>query len=731
MAFQVYCQAISDVLEERKNTADGGDPSGATYYWFSGEYPRVTHTLNAVLDSWRIVWENSNLKGGKDHAERRPSPSEVLDLIMSEYDTIADSRSFVMLMTAAKRGGLGLAKVHDKRQSGARESYSGGIDAANFCEHVLDVMLSPPSSGPSLAKTTEESRFLQRRLPDSVAFATAIDAWSKSKSSCAADRAMTLFQLQNQLHAQGLVDAQPSTESYNTVLNALTRKVSSVRKRKRTSYGSPDGISSHMQQMQRADNMVQEMMDSPYKNVWPDTVTFRILINGWAIAGDALKAARWLLEAVRLYKPSSSFEGEFEDGICVRPRVKVDATMFSQVISVLAKQYEFEKAEELYRSLLYLYNDTKDPQLEPEFRVLRSMLIVYAKTDRPGDAEALLQKLEKHAASAPSRELRLKLWPKRGHYRDVLLGWVNSSGKDSDKVERAERILRRMIEALVRQKKEFSETRGETNSARSHFRSDNYQTPVADKHAIDIVLKLWSQSGRRDAPERAEALLREVEKYSRDGHLNPIGRSSILRVMKCWSLSGKPEAGHRAEALLKKLKDNPGKADIATRPTRAHYTVAIKAWVRSGHADSMHFAQELFNKAIEDYEKGGNNEARPDNLLYSNLMSGYAKYGDGFGAARVLELMLGDRDEGNPLLRISIEEFNLVLLAWWRSKSQYASDQALAFLRLMREREIKPNVRTYDILIGILKDAEHTPRLEPGPPDLLASFKRERAALKS
>jgi hypothetical protein len=99
-----------------------------------------------------------------------------------------------------------------------------------------------------------ESETNRAVMPDTVAFTTAIRAWAIKTwtAGCGASGGRTVAKCCRWWRI--VIDAQPNTVMYNTVLDALVR--SNVRAG-----------------MERADEILRQMMTSPYQDVYPDTVS--------------------------------------------------------------------------------------------------------------------------------------------------------------------------------------------------------------------------------------------------------------------------------------------------------------------------------------------------------------------------------------------------------------------------------------------------------------------------
>lgn len=613
-AFLLY-ERMAVELEENPDLLETED----MIYWLDGRYPRATHLLNAALDAWRIVWEETGAT----------LPPEQVLLSVERFASatppvLLNDRTYSIIMNAAvKRGDPG---------------------TPIFTERILETMLVNSQINPAV-------------MPDIVAFTTAVRAWAISTRPDAAQRAEGLWLEMLSLHDDRVIDATPNTVLYNTVLSALVR-------------------TRQFSDMERADEILRQMLTSPYQDVYPDTVTFRLVVYGWTELDDPLGVDRAYLlvqEMLRIYETGSA-------------SLELDSTFFSKLISTLARfDSNLDKAESIYQELVALYERTGDACFEPDVYATRAMIIVYAKQGRPEKAEPLLERLEHEALSSGD----LKMMPKRGHYRDVLLAWMRSS--DNDAVDRAERILVRMTDIA---------TRGDEDM-------------VPDNRSINSVLRMWSNTSRRhDAAMRAESLFRTMQNlHNHTKHKSyRMGHPSFLCVMNAWSRSKAAEAPDRAEALLFELQRRYEDGEVDLRPNRFNYSSAITAWARSGRHDTLDSVQDIFDEAVDAYE-AGYDQARPDTALYGAAIYACRQSGDGHRAEHYLQRMLKDFKQGNESAKPTSKVFNMVLLSWVRSKDLNAPERARAIIHLMEEMtrrgeaDVRPDETSARLVAEILSNS--------------------------
>lgn len=613
-AFRIFERMAAEV-EKSPHLLDTED----MIYWLDGRYPRATHLINAALDAWRIVWEETG--------ETLP-PEKVLFSVEQFANATPpvpmNYRTYSIIMNAAvKRGDAG---------------------TPIFTERILETMLVNSEVNPAL-------------LPDTVAFTTAINAWAVSGRPDAAQRAQELWKDMMSLHEDRVIDAAPNTVMYNTVLDALARTAQRAN-------------------MERADEILREMMTSPYQDVYPDTVSFRLVIYGWTELGDPVgvdRAYSLLREMLRIYETGSV-------------SLDVDASFFSKLISTLARfDTDYSKAEVIHQHLLDLYKRTQDSRFAPDVYTARAMIIIYSKKDQPGKAEALLESLESEAESSGD----VKMMPKRGHYRDVLFAWTRSD--DTTAADRAERILVHMIDL-----------------ATSSMNNDL----IPDNRSMNAVLRVWSTSRRIDAAYRAESLLRTMQDlYSKTKYQSyRMGPSSILWVMNAWSRSKVAEAPDRAEALLFEMQRCYEEGEVTLRPDRFHYASVMTAWARSGRYDALDSVQDIFEESVDAFE-AGHTMARPDAALYGAAIYACGQIGNGEQAEHYLQRMIMDFTQGNESVKPTTKIFNMVLLSWLRSGDLKAPERALAIFKEMEDSgrgvgpDVRPDKRSRSLLDEIISNS--------------------------
>jgi pentatricopeptide repeat protein len=348
----------------------------------------------------------------------------------------------------------------------------------------------------------------------------------------------------------------------------------------------------------------------------------------------------YLDDMIRLYKCGSS-------------SVELDADFFAVILSTLARygvttaegrgatMSAYQQADDVFNTLLDLYQETQDPRFCPNEHVWRAMLIVKAKQGRADEARAILDTLIAESAAAGSRSEA----PNLSHFKDLLTSFVlkaQSDGYQLSSIEAAESVLLTMIKL------------GRTKDERL----------LPEHRTVDTILHMWSKSDHPTAPERADQLIRFVSDADRsigareDTRSRLLSPSSFALAMKCWTRHTRRDSGtERAEMLLLELNALYKSGDHFLRPDANHFTCVISAAAR---AKDLNRAHSVFALACGEYESG-NEKARPNAAMYHAIITAHANAGDASGAERLLCKMHEDFNKGNWRARPTSHVFNLVL----------------------------------------------------------------------
>jgi pentatricopeptide repeat protein len=109
--------------------------------------------------------------------------------------------------------------------------------------------------------------------PTSITLTNVLKAWTQTKSHKASDRAMELLETMEEWYEDGMMAVKPNVVNYSVVLDCLAyaRKSSAA---------------------ERAERMLQRMVDSDDPNVRPNVVSYNCVIKAWSYARDPRSANR-------------------------------------------------------------------------------------------------------------------------------------------------------------------------------------------------------------------------------------------------------------------------------------------------------------------------------------------------------------------------------------------------------------------------------------------------------
>ena len=394
---------------------------------------------------------------------------------------------------------------------------------------------------------------------------------------------------------------------------------------------------------------------------------------------------------------------------------------YSTAIDAWAKEKRVDKVQELLQRMQKQAAEENDISLKPGLPAFNGYLVALAKSGRVEEAQDLLNQMEDLYDSGELEEP-----PSVISYSTVIDGFSRSKLEGASM--RAESFLRRMME-----REDLSPNAVTYNSViNAHMQSFNIGAAEAllrEMHdtflqtgnmdirptiqSYSVVISGIARSRRKDAGERAERILEQIQEMARSGDLDkPPDVILYNAVLDCWAKSSsKPETASRAVAFLEKMRDDKIVPDVISYNTiihclaqsgRAHdaelmfdqmkevgvypnsitYNTLLAAYTnrkgkndrsRGSHSIDTVGAEKLFEKMRKDPN------IDPDVVTYNTMLNAYSREGDIEKAEALLkELFL----EGSPVSPDSTS-INTVINAWTKSGRHNAPQRAEAILELM------------------------------------------------
>merc|ERR1711865_826289 len=214
------------------------------------------------------------------------------------------------------------------------------------------------------------------------------------------------------------------------------------------------------------------------------------------------------------------------------------------------------------------------------------------------------------------------------------------------------------------------------------------------QHLQLLAIKAWSNSSDPDSPNRAERLLHKMLELYDDGHSKHFKPDIITytSVMQCWVKSKKREAPEKAEALLRHLQDTNVSPDVAA------WNSAISAWASARNGER---AEALFTEMV----MSPNILPSPNPITLTNVLNAWSKTKSREAPGRVLSLLAKMEQfysEGKLAIKPNVVHYSVATDCLAYAKSTLAAECAENMLRKMaasKDQNMIPTVVSYNSVI--------------------------------
>ena len=263
-------------------------------------------------------------------------------------------------------------------------------------------------------------------------------------------------------------------------------------------------------------------------------------------------------------------------------RKLTDRISYSTVIGCLANKGDktsAQKANEILENMIRLYEEEGKQECRPNTQTLNGAILAWARCGNPQRADRLLDQMEKSFFSDKSSPSA----PTVVTYSTIMDGWAKSSHKES--VHMTEQVFDRMQQMY-----------------------QEHGNEKARPNLVSYVTLINALANARDpeAAQKAEdTLFRMYEEYKKgDTALKP-NTQTISAVIEAWQKSGRRDAGERAEAVLDwMISLYEDQKDDHVRPNEYSFSSTISAWSKSRHIGKPLRARKVLNKMIDLYKSG-------------------------------------------------------------------------------------------------------------------------------
>ncbi|KAL3940024.1 MAG: hypothetical protein SGBAC_005353 [Bacillariaceae sp.] len=346
--------------------------------------------------------------------------------------------------------------------------------------------------------------------PDERSFNIVLSAWAKVGN---AEQAELILTRMHELYVEGELDTQPTTVTYNTVLDSWRNS------KQKDAWKSSIKILDHMMDLYRVGETV----------VKPNERTWNAVLNTLAKAGRIDLASQYIEKFTKAHQ-----QGEVDQGPSIRA--------WNALLAACLKKKDVDTAQKIWQQL------QNNPSLYPDVVTYNTLLNCYAKSHHRrryrNQVQATFQRLQQDANVKPNKI----------SYLAILNYWIQSR-----QVDKAEGLLDEWCE--------------------NH---DLLGTSFPDRDLFHVVLNGWSHARK---PREAEALvlkMAEVSEQPNHRHLKP-NVETYNRLLHVWARSNEREAGERADAILRQMQSFAiGSAGDAVAPDIISYNSVLNSWANSG-----------------------------------------------------------------------------------------------------------------------------------------------------
>lgn len=199
----------------------------------------------------------------------------------------------------------------------------------------------------------------------------------------------------------------------------------------------------------------------------------------------------------------------------------------------------------------------------------------------------------------------------------------------------------------------------------------------ADGIFYSNAIMAYAKSGRQDAVKQAQTLLKKIQAS------NQISNEAYIGVITAWANSNHPKAPERAEALLEEMNQHP---DLEAN-TKA-FGAVLNVWAKSSNPKALPRVLIIL-QSMRDHDIEANS------VVYATVMDAFAKRGKAVEAEKILQELIDKyEDTQNEEFAPNVVLFTIVIDAWSKSRHPKAPMMAEAILeRMQRLSEANPELQ--------------------------------------
>jgi len=478
--------------------------------------------------------------------------------------------------------------------------------------------------------------------PDDITFTTAITVLSKCSLPEAPDYAEAFLKNMTLYYKSKKIEKGPTQSLYTLVLKTWSNSGLEIAG-------------------ERAEDVLYQMQSSDMPGIFPGTIAFSVVLNCWG-------RQERLFATNRAFAVLKHMEERFKAD---KKNAKPNTYCYATVIDAYGCIGKAVEAEQVLERLLEAFDESQDPDLQPNAVAFTSAIKAWGKTDSPEGpmrAENLLERMHTLYLKTGNELLAPHFIP----FTSVLHAWARCREK-ARKASRSEAILTRMQELYTA----------------------GYEDVRPNQISYATVIDCLAKSNERGAAQRAEALLESLMalyEETGDASLRP-NTITFTSVMDAWAKSKEKYAVSRVEAILQKMEEIYKAGGKDAKPNTISYTITLRAFATDTNADekTAEKALEILNK-MKILERKGHKDLSPSAKTYGTIIRIIAnRKGPHDNAKKVKELI---QEMKNRSLQVDDFSFGYAFLACSRTRGSKARQNAAFVIARSLYREMLQKVKS-------------------------------------
>jgi len=335
---------------------------------------RAEDVIDRILESHEQSNENNGGTSSSSAAVVTPS-AQMFNAIIAAYANIGTTEAAERATSILERmeymkefGGLVKPSVHSYSITISAWAKCESETAAVNAENILNRLFEDYDE---VLQSEDQGNYARELKPNNIVFNSVIDAWARSGSPDAGEKAEALLRRMEVLSRMDEYDVRPDTISFNTCIKAFCNS-----KKEDAPYKAEEVLS------KLETNPQYPKRNGGVLTVRPNRLSYNTVINAWSkstLPESAMRAEDLLLRMIKSFK-SDTFA-----------TITPDCVTFASVLNVLAKsrnvRFKAEKCSSILKAMIDLHEDDGSYDTKPNVICYNTVLNACAFSARGSDEE--------------------------------------------------------------------------------------------------------------------------------------------------------------------------------------------------------------------------------------------------------------------------------------------------------------------------------------------------------